>query len=123
VGGFALLALMLGVIGLYGVVAYSVAQRTREIGVRMALGAERGRVYRLVLGEAVWLTAIGIGLGLACSLGATRLMQGVLFGVAAWDMPTLAAVAAVLAASSLLASFLPARRAASIDPVDALRTE
>jgi ABC-type antimicrobial peptide transport system permease subunit len=123
VGGFAVLALVLGVIGLYGVIAYSVGQRTREIGVRMALGAERRRVYRLVLGEAAWLTAIGVGLGLACALGAMRLMRGLLFGVAAWDGPTLAGVALVLGASAILASFLPARRAASIDPADALRTE
>ena len=123
VGGFAVLALVLGVIGLYGVVAYSVGQRTREIGVRMALGAERRRVYRLVLGEAAWLTGIGVGLGLACALGVMRLMRGLLFGVAAWDAPTLASVALVLAASAILASFLPARRAASIDPADALRTE
>ena len=110
-------------IGLYGVIAYSVGQRTREIGVRMALGAERRSVYRLVLGEAGWLTGLGIGIGLASALVATRMMSGLLFGVAPWDMPTLAAVATVLAASSLLASFLPARRAASIDPADALRTE
>ena len=113
VGGFAVLALVLGVVGLYGVVAYSVGQRTREIGVRMALGAERRRVYRLVLGEAGWLTAIGIAAGLACAIGAGRLMRGLLFGVDAWDVPTLAAVTAVLATGSLLASFLPARRAAS----------
>ena len=121
VGCFAVLALVLGVVGLYGVVAYSVGQRTREIGVRMALGAERRRVYRLVLGEAGWLTAIGIAAGLACAIGAGRLMRGLLFGVDAWDVPTLAAVTAVLATGSLLASFLPARRAASIDPVDALQ--
>jgi ABC-type antimicrobial peptide transport system permease subunit len=123
VGGFAVLALLLGVTGLYGVIAYSVGQRTREIGVRMALGAERRRVYRLVLGEAGWLTAIGVSLGLACSLAAMRLMKGLLFGVAAWDAPTLAGVALALAACAILASFLPARRAASIDPADALRTE
>jgi macrolide transport system ATP-binding/permease protein len=76
-----------------------------------------------VLGEAAWLTGIVVGLGLACALGAMRLMRGLLFGVAAWDAPTLASVALVLAASAILASFLPARRAASIDPADALRTE
>ena len=123
VGGFALLALVLGVIGLYGVIAYSVGQRTREIGVRMALGAARGQVYRLVLREAGWLTAAGIGVGLGCSLAAARLMEGLLFGVSSRDVPTLAAVALTLAASALLASFVPARRAASIDPADALRTE
>ena len=123
VGGFALLALVLGVIGLYGVIAYSVGQRTREIGVRMALGAARGQVYRLVLREAGWLTAAGIGVGLGCSLAAARLMEGLLFGVSSRDVPTLAAVALTLAASALLASFVPARRAASIDPADALRTQ
>jgi macrolide transport system ATP-binding/permease protein len=123
VGGFAVLALLLGVVGLYGVVAYSVGQRTREIGVRMALGAERANVYRLVLGEAGGVIGLGIGIGLACALGATRLMRGLLFGVSAWDVPTLAAMATVLGASALLASFIPARRAASIDPADALRTE
>jgi len=123
VGAFAAVALILGVVGLYGVVAYSVGQRTREIGVRMALGAERGRVYRLVLGEAGRLTAIGIAIGLACALGAAQLMRGLLFGVAAWDLPTLAGVAIALSASALLASYFPARRAASIDPSEALRSE
>jgi ABC-type lipoprotein release transport system permease subunit len=80
-------------------------------------------VYRLVLGEAGWLTALGVGAGLAGALGAARLMRGLLFGVAAWDAPTLAGVAVALTASSLLASFIPARRAASIDPSEALRTE
>jgi ABC-type antimicrobial peptide transport system permease subunit len=121
VGGFALLALVLGVVGRYGVIAYSVGQRTREIGVRMALGAARGQVYRLVLREAGWLTAAGVGLG--CSLATARLMEGLLFGVCSRDVPTLAAVALTLAASALLASFVPARRAAPIDPADALRTE
>jgi predicted permease len=123
VGGFAVLALVLGVVGLYGVIAYSVGQRTREIGVRMALGAERGAVYRLVLGEAGWLTLAGTGLGLAGALGAATLMRGLLFGVTAWDAPTIAGVTVVLATCALAASFLPARRAASVDPVEALRTE
>jgi ABC-type antimicrobial peptide transport system permease subunit len=123
VGGFAALALLLGVVGLYGVVAYSVSQRTREIGVRMALGAERGSVYRLILKDAGWLTAIGIGIGLACSVAAATLTRGLLFGVRSWDMPTLAAVAAVLGICALFASFIPARRAASVNPVEALRTE
>ncbi|MFP5235963.1 MAG: FtsX-like permease family protein [Acidobacteriota bacterium] len=123
VGCFALLALVLGIIGLYGVIAYSVSQRTREIGVRMALGAQRGTVYRMVMRQAGWLTAIGVGLGLACSVGSSLLMRKLLFGVAAWDAPTLAAVALVLAVAALAASFLPARRAASINPTEALRTE
>jgi predicted permease len=123
VGGFAALALLLSVVGLYGVVAYSVSQRTREIGVRMALGAEPGAVCRLILREAGWLTAIGVAVGLACSVAAASLMRGLLFGVSSWDLPTLLAVAIVLAAFALLASCIPARRAASINPIEALRAE
>ena len=123
VGGFAGLALLLGVVGLYGVVAYSVSQRTREIGVRMALGAERGMVYRLILKEAGWLVAAGIIIGLGCSIAAAMLMRGLLFGVRSWDVPTLAGVAVVLAISALLASFIPAHRAASVNPLEALRAE
>jgi len=123
VGGFAALALLLGVVGLYGVVAYSVSQRTREIGVRMALGAEPGMVHRLILKEAGWLTAAGIFMGLAGSLAATTLMRNLLFGIQSWDVITLLVVAAVLGAASLLASYIPARRAASVNPVDALRAE
>jgi predicted permease len=123
VGGFAAIALLLSVIGLYGVVAYSVSQRTREIGVRMALGAERGAVYQLILTEAGRLAAVGIVIGLVCAVTAGAFLQALLFGVRSWDIPTLAAVAAVLGISALLASFIPARRAASISPVDALRSE
>lgn len=123
VGGFAGLALVLAVVGLYGVIAYSVAQRTREIGVRMALGAQRTEVYGLILREAGWLTAAGIGGGLLCSIGLAKLMRSLLFGVSSWDVSTLACVSAVLAVSALLASYLPARRAASVNPVDALRAE
>jgi predicted permease len=123
VGGFAALALLLGVIGLYGVIAYSVGQRTREIGVRIALGAQRRSVYELVLGEAGGLIALGTVTGLVCSVAVATLMRGLLFGVQTWDLPTLAGVAAVLASSALLASYLPARRAAAVNPVDALRTE
>jgi predicted permease len=123
VGGFAGLALLLSAVGLYGVIAYSVSQRTREIGVRMALGAQRGAVYQLVMSEAGWLTGIGIVAGLACAVGAAALMRKLLFGVQAWDVWTLGGVSLVLAASALTASYLPARRAASINPVDALRAE
>ncbi len=123
VGGFAALALLLGVIGLYGVIAYSVSQRTREIGVRIALGAQQSSVYRLILKEAGWLTAAGIVVGLLCSLGGAALIRKLLFGTPPWDLPTLAAVAVVLAISALLASYIPARRAASVNPVDALRAE
>ena len=123
IGGFAALALLLGSVGLYGVLAYSVSQRTREIGVRMALGAQRSSIYQLVLIEAGWLTAAGILAGLACSVGAAMLMRSLLFGVQSWDLPTLAGVAGVLAVSTCLASYIPARRAASVNPVEALRAE
>jgi ABC-type antimicrobial peptide transport system permease subunit len=123
VGGFAVLALVLGVVGLYGVVAYSVSQRTREIGVRMALGAQRSTVHRMVLKEAGLLTAIGIAAGLGLSVGTSALMKSVLFGVRAWDWSTLAGVAALLGLFALLASFVPARRAARVNPVEALRSE
>ncbi|HWE84519.1 MAG TPA: ABC transporter permease [Terracidiphilus sp.] len=123
VAGFAVIALLLGIVGLYGVVAYSVSQRTREIGVRMALGAQRKAIYSMVMRQAGLLTAIGVVLGLACSIGAGLAMRGLLFGVAAWDASTLAIVALVLAAASLAASFFPARRAASVNPTDALRAE
>jgi predicted permease len=123
VGGFAGMALLLGVVGLYGVIAYSVSQRTREIGVRMALGAQRSSVYGLILKEAGWLTVVGIAIGLACSVAAAVLMRKLLFGVHSWDVPTLAAVAVVLGVSALLASYIPARRAASVNPVEALRAE
>jgi predicted permease len=123
VGGFAALALLLSVAGLYGVVAYSVSQRTREIGVRMALGAERVTVYRLILSEAARLTVAGVLIGLGCSVAAANLIRGLLFGVDPWDWRTLLLVAVVLGISGPLASYLPARRAASINPVDALRAE
>lgn len=123
VGGFAAIALLLSAIGLYGVVAYSVSQRTRELGIRLALGAQPRMVYQLVMKEAGWLAAAGVAIGLACSIAAATLMRGLLFGVRSWDVSTLAAVAVVLGASALLASYVPARRAASLDPVEVLRSE
>ena len=123
VGGFAAVALLLGVVGLYGVIAYSVSQRTREIGVRIALGAQRGTVYRLILKEAGVLALAGIVIGTGCAILAASLMRKLLFGTPPWDITTLVCVAAVLGASALLASFLPARRAASVDPISALRAE
>ncbi|HET6974974.1 MAG TPA: ABC transporter permease [Pyrinomonadaceae bacterium] len=123
VGGFAAVALLLGVVGLYGVIAYSVNQRTREIGVRIALGAQRGMVYRLILKEAGVLALAGIVIGTGCAILVASLMRKMLFGTPPWDITTLVCVAAVLGASALLASFLPARRAASVDPISALRAE
>ena len=121
--GFAIVALLLGVVGLYGVIAYSVSQRTREIGVRIALGAQRGMVYRLILREAGVLALAGIVIGTGCAILAASLMRKLLFGTPPWDVTTIVSVAAVLGASALLASFLPARRAASVDPISALRAE
>jgi len=123
VGGFAAVALLLGVVGLYGVIAYSVSQRTREIGVRIALGAQRGTVYRLIIKEAGVLALAGIVIGTGCAILAASLMRKLLFGTPPWDLTTLVCVAAVLGGSALLASFLPARRAASVDPISALRAE
>jgi macrolide transport system ATP-binding/permease protein len=123
IGGFAVLALVLGVVGLYGVIAYSVGQRTREVGVRMALGAQRTEIYALVMRQAGWLTAIGLVCGLVCSVGASLLIRNLLFGVKFWDVTILACVVITLAVVSVLASFLPARRAASVNPVVALRAE
>jgi macrolide transport system ATP-binding/permease protein len=123
VGGFAAIALVLGLVGLYGVISYSVSQRTREIGVRMALGAQRGSVYRLVIRQAGWLTVAGLAIGLVCSVGASMLIRKLLFGIQAWDPITLGGVAVLLGLASMAASFLPARRAASVNPVEALRAE
>jgi macrolide transport system ATP-binding/permease protein len=122
-GGFAALALLLSTIGLYGVIAYSVSRRTHEIGVRMALGAQRSSVYQLILKEAGWLTLIGLVMGFAGSMAVGVFMRSLLFGVRSWDMSILGAVAAALVTSALLASYIPARRAASVNPVEALHAE
>jgi ABC-type antimicrobial peptide transport system permease subunit len=122
-GGFAAVAFLLSVVGLYGVVAYSVSQRTREIGIRMALGAQSKLVYKLILAEAAGLAGAGTALGVVCSIAAATLIRRLLFGVDSWDVSTLAGAAAVFAISALLASYIPARRAASINPIEALRTE
>lgn len=123
VGGFAALAMILGIVGLYGVISYSVSQRSREIGVRMALGAQRASVYRLILGEAGTLVVIGVILGLTCSIAVTTLMRNFLFGTKPWDLLTLLGVSTLLCIAGLLASFVPARRAASVNPIEALRAE
>jgi len=123
VGGFAVTALLLGVVGLYGVIAYSVSRRTREIGVRMALGAQRRSVYQLILKEAVRLISVGIAAGLVCAVAVATLIRGLLFGVSSWDISTLSAVSLVLGVSALMATYVPARRAAQVDPSVALRYE
>ena len=123
VGGFAVMALLMGLIGLYGVIAYSVSQRGREIGIRMALGAEPRSVRRLILREGARLALLGIAIGVAGAVAAAQAMRGLLFGVRSWDVATLAPVAAILALAALAATFLPARRAGAVNPVDALRSE
>ena len=120
-GLFAAIATVLGAIGIYGVLAYAVGQRTQEIGIRMALGAERGAVLRMVLRRGIVLAAIGIVLGLAGAAGLTRYLSGMLYDLTPLDPPTYAAVAILFATVALIASYLPARRATQVDPVVALR--
>jgi putative ABC transport system permease protein len=122
-GLFAALALSLSVIGIYGVVGYLVSQRAPEIGIRLALGAERGRVLRAMLFEGLRPVAVGVIVGLGASLATSRLLAGLLFGVAAADPVTYAAVVAVLVASAIVATWIPARRVLGIDPMRALRVE
>ena len=122
-GLFATIAAVLGAIGIYGVLAYAVGQRTQEIGIRMALGAQRGAVLGLVLGRGVVLIASGIALGLAGALGLTRYLSGMLYDLTPLDPATYAAVAIAFAFVALIASYLPARRATRVDPVVALRHE
>lgn len=116
-------ALLLGLVGIYGVIAYSVAQRTREIGIRIALGAPHGEVRGMFVRHGLRLTGVGLAIGLVAAMALTRLMSSLLFGVSAVDPATFAAVAVALGVIALLASYLPARRASSVDPVEALRWE
>jgi putative ABC transport system permease protein len=122
-GLFATVAMALAAIGIYGVIAYSVTQRTREIGIRMALGAQRTQMLGMVLRQSLTLVVIGITLGFLIALGATRVMATLLYGVSANDLSTYAIVIFLLGATALLASYIPARRAMKVDPMVALRYE
>jgi len=122
-GVFAGVALLLAAIGTYGVMAYAVTQRTRELGIRMALGADRKDVFTLVLGQGVSLVSIGIGLGLIGALAASRALSSMLYGVGSLDAGAFAIAIVSLAVVALLACFLPARRATLVDPIEALRAE
>jgi predicted permease len=121
--GFAAIALVLAAVGVYGVISYSVSQRTREIGVRVALGAQRTNVLQLIVGHGALLAALGIVVGLAGALGVTRFLRSMLYGVSPFDPVSFVAVTAVLSTIAFLASYVPARRAARVDPVEALRAE
>jgi putative ABC transport system permease protein len=120
---FAALAVLLAAAGIYGVMSYTISQRTRELGIRMALGAERGRVMGMVLGQGLRLALAGLGLGLLAALALTRVMASQLYGIAPTDPPTLAGLALGLLAVSTLAAFLPARHATRVDPMVALRLD
>ncbi len=122
-GTFAGVALLLAVVGLYGSIAYAVNQRTREIGIRIALGASSANVSRLVLGDGVRLAALGLAIGVNVAMASTRALSSLLYDVRPADPPTYAVIAVLVAAVALAASYLPARRAARVDPVDALRAD
>jgi putative ABC transport system permease protein len=121
--GFGILALVLAAAGVFAVMAYSVLERTHEIGVRMALGARRGDVLRVVMGRAAKLAAVGLGLGVAGALAMTRLLTSLLLGVVRMDSLTFAGLTALLAAVAALAAYVPARWATKVDPMEALRYE
>jgi len=121
--GFAAVALLLAAVGIYGLMAYSVAQRTQELGLRLALGASKQRVIWLILREASLLASIGLGIGVVGSIFVGQTMRSALYGVGATDFSVIASVGAILFLTALFASYLPARRAAAIDPMQALRMD
>lgn len=120
---FAGVALLLASVGLYGVMSYSATQRVHEVGIRMALGATRADIMRLVVGNGMLLTLIGVGIGVGASWGLTRLLQSFLFGVGTTDAITFLAVSTLLIAVALIANYIPARKATRVNPVIALRYE
>jgi putative ABC transport system permease protein len=122
-GLFAALALILSIVGIYGVISYSVSQRTHELGLRMALGAQQSDVLRLVVMQGLKLTLTGLALGLAATFVVSRFLASLLFGVSPTDLPTFVTVSIVLATVALLACYIPARRATKVDPMIALRYE
>jgi len=122
-GIFAAIALVLASVGIYGVISYSTAQRTREIGVRMALGATSGDIVRSIVRHALALTAAGLAIGVAGHLALSRLLRTLLYGTSPNDLPTLIAASVILGSVALIASYIPARRAVRGDPMAALRTD
>jgi ABC-type antimicrobial peptide transport system permease subunit len=120
-GAFAAVAVVLALVGLYGIISYSVAQRRREIGIRRALGAQQRDILRLIVGHGAILTLAGVAIGICAALALTRVIEGLLFGVSTNDPSTFAAVAGIFVLIALAASYIPARRAVRLDPMSALR--
>jgi putative ABC transport system permease protein len=123
VGSFGLLAVFLAAVGVYGVISYSVARRTREIGIRVALGAQRGQIFGMIIRHGIGLAGLGIFIGLIAALGMGRILTGFLYEVSAADPLTYGSVSAFFVAIALGASYFPARRAAAVNPLEALRIE
>jgi len=117
------MALVLGIVGIYGVIAYAVSQRTREVGIRMALGARHGQLQKMFVRYGLALAAVGVAIGSAAALGLTQFMKSLLFEISPIDPATYIVVAFALVVAAMLASYLPARRITAVDPIDALRME